>query len=310
MPQGIYEEREIEENNYENPMDYQQINREKYFSNQDLNPPEKQELLTITVEIGNGEQENIIILNDDTAQKVAERFCDKYDMNEDLKILFTEQIAQNMEQAKKEMDSEIEKFEDSENGQLEYVSTAIDATPQYNAFSNPPKIPNSNVHEYLSTASDGIKINSATPQDQKHSYSTPGPILINPNLGEKRTLPKQKKRFSKQKGSKSYVSLMKEPPNKPHLNSHSVLLANKKRIPGDSVYSRLHSEAVNKQKKKKQSGKKSNVSYEASTLINGSFSGHRSTKKRGRNLFDKSSNTTRNRTPNNYGEKLYQNGLK
>lgn len=36
--------------------------------------PPNQELLTITVEIGNGEKENIVIMENDTPEAVAERF--------------------------------------------------------------------------------------------------------------------------------------------------------------------------------------------------------------------------------------------
>ena len=147
-------------------------------------------------------------------------------------------------------------------------------------------------------------------KEEKHTYSTPGPILINPNKGEKRTLPKKKRKYGKSKGTHSVASLGQSTPNKPHINSHSVLLANKKKLPGGSVYSRLHTAALNKQRvEQRQKPKMTEVSYEASTLINGSFSGQRSAKKRGRNLMD-NIYTERNRTPNNYGEKLYQNGLK
>jgi hypothetical protein len=35
----------------------------------------KNELLTITVEIGNGDSENLLIYDDDTAEEVTEKFC-------------------------------------------------------------------------------------------------------------------------------------------------------------------------------------------------------------------------------------------
>lgn len=51
------------------------------------------ELLTITVEIGNGQKENIQIFENDTAELVAEEFCQKYtNLNEDLKEVFVQQI--------------------------------------------------------------------------------------------------------------------------------------------------------------------------------------------------------------------------
>jgi hypothetical protein len=48
--------------------------RDRYFANQDLNLQEDRELLTITVEIGNGEHEDIVIMKEDTAEDVADRF--------------------------------------------------------------------------------------------------------------------------------------------------------------------------------------------------------------------------------------------
>jgi len=47
------------------------------------------ELLTITVEIGNGQRENIVIFENDTANDVAEEFCKKYFLGPELKEVFT-----------------------------------------------------------------------------------------------------------------------------------------------------------------------------------------------------------------------------
>lgn len=292
----------LQHNPFGNEQEKFQPDRDKYFSNK--------ELLTITVEIGNGEQENIVIMEGETAETVAGKFCDKYDMNQELRMLFTEQIAQNIEQAIQEMNEndetpvlmdkvENDQFNDekllnSDSAPIEHVSTGLEVTPNHNVFSNPEN--NKNVC-------------SSTPKVEKHSYSTPGPILINPNRGDKRTLPKQKKGSRQVKANKSFTHLGDMTPNKPMINSHSVLLANKRKIPGNNVYSRLHSEAVNKQKKKGSKNSNGNVSYEASTIINGGIPAPKSAKKRGRDLISDSF-TQRNRTPNNYGEKLYQNGLK
>ena len=55
------------------------------------------ELLTITVEIGDGQRENILIYENDTASFVAEEFCAKYvNISDDLKEAFTQQIDENM----------------------------------------------------------------------------------------------------------------------------------------------------------------------------------------------------------------------
>jgi hypothetical protein len=66
----LYEDSRLETNT----LDYPHSNRERYFTNQDLETAEDKELLTITVEIGDGQHENIVILNDESAEEVAERF--------------------------------------------------------------------------------------------------------------------------------------------------------------------------------------------------------------------------------------------
>jgi hypothetical protein len=92
------------------------------------------------------------------------------------------------------------------------------------------------------------------------------------------------------------------------INPNSLKLSNKKKaFIGDSVHSRLHKDALQKQKVQK---KVSQNSYEASSVANNSFTGKRNHSKReGRSLIA-SAKTARNRTPNNYGEKLYLNGIK
>lgn len=324
---GGYEENKLEQNH----RNYAQSNRERYFTNQEIPTSETKELLTITVEIGNGEQENIVILQDDTAEEVADRFCNKYDMNDELRSVFTEQIAQNIEQAKQEMGLEDNMY--SEDLHHEQVSTAIDNTPPARTYKAPKlsnyqneNIPSSNFrsidysqpdmfNSYKNTLnySEHRNSNALETKEQKHTYATPGPLLINPIKNEKCTLPRQKKMSAKSKGVQSCASFNENLGNshKPHLNSHSVLLANKKRIPNDSVYRRLHSEALNKQKlEKRQKEKMQESSYEAGSLLNASFNGRtKNSQQRGRNLLT-SSHTARTRTPNNYGEKLYQNGLK
>lgn len=57
-----------------NPEKFAQPSRNKYFANKDLRTQEDRELFTITVEIGDGENENIIIMANDTPERVAERF--------------------------------------------------------------------------------------------------------------------------------------------------------------------------------------------------------------------------------------------
>ena len=65
------------------------------------------ELLTITVEIGNGQKENIIIYENDDAQYISDSFCKKHNINDELKTIFTNQIADNINQVKEEIANEI-----------------------------------------------------------------------------------------------------------------------------------------------------------------------------------------------------------
>lgn len=248
-------------------------------------------------------------------------------MNDELRSIFTEQIANNIEQAKEEMG--YDKINQSEGIHHEQESTAIDNTPPTRVY-DPPQhsnhqydnMPSSNFRsidysQQEMSNSNGYTIHHSERQhstidheDRTHTYPSPGPILINPHNNEKRTLPK-KLGNKKPRGTQSCISMGVEShrPNRPHINSHSVLLANKKKFQNEPAYRRLHSDALNKQKR----SKKTNVlgtgsSYEANSVMNNSFSGMRSTQRQGRTLFE-SAKTVRNRTPNNYGEKLYQKGL-
>lgn len=64
------------------------MNDEEYWNNYSEQDRGK-ELLTITVEIGNGEWENIVIFEKDTAHAVAEEFCHRYFLGPELKAEFT-----------------------------------------------------------------------------------------------------------------------------------------------------------------------------------------------------------------------------
>jgi hypothetical protein len=65
------------------------------------------EMLTITVEIGNGQKENIIIYENDDAQYISDSFWKKHNINDELKIIFTNQIAENINQVKEEIANEL-----------------------------------------------------------------------------------------------------------------------------------------------------------------------------------------------------------
>ncbi|CAI2384299.1 unnamed protein product [Moneuplotes crassus] len=309
--QRNYVENEVRADHFDNDIpNYPHGNREGYFAAQDFNEPEEKELLTITVEIGNDQQENIVIMEGETANEVAERFCNKYDMNDELRLLFTEQIEQNIEQALNEMneneeeESQDERFENdnlqnekfihSDSAQMEHISTGLEPTPKQNIYANDAEI------NYNNTSSQ---------KADKHSYSTPGPILINPNKGDKRTLPNKKKGNGKIKTNKSFTTLNNYTPNQSNFNSNNFSRAHKKKATRDSVYSRLHSEAIQKQKQKSNRSKASNISYEASSIAQNVSRPPKSAKKPQRGMISKPF-TDRRKTSNNIGEKLYQNGLK
>jgi hypothetical protein len=54
-------------------------------------------LLTITVEIGNGQQESILIREDDDPNLLAYEFSQIHGINEQLREILAEQIRANME---------------------------------------------------------------------------------------------------------------------------------------------------------------------------------------------------------------------
>ena len=66
------------------------------------------ELLTITVEIGNGQKENIVIYENDDAQQISDEFWARHGINDELKVIFTNQIAENIVQVKEEIANEQE----------------------------------------------------------------------------------------------------------------------------------------------------------------------------------------------------------
>lgn len=223
-------------------------------------------------------------------------------MNDELKEIFIEQIAHNINQVRSEMSGE---KEHSEEYLQEQVSTGIDNTPPPKAFTN---MKNS---QYKETAgnfrsieydqqdifqsnknaliySENRDSGSLEYKGIKHTYTTPGPILINPHNNERRTLPPQKG-SEKIKGTQSCINISRDgsEQNRPHINSQSILLANRKRIPVDSVHKRLHNEALNKQKiERRNKAKAAESSYEASTIVNGSFHGNKSTQRKSRRMFE------------------------
>ena len=166
-------------------------------------------------------------------------------MNDDLRDIFIEQIAQNIEQVKKEMKVE-KKFWD--NYQKDWISTAIDSTPPPKSFSkfsfenfkegmhniqNKFKsIENDQYDAFQSNRftnhnSDKCDSDSIERRDASHSYTTPGPILINPKNNERNALSNHIENSWKVKETQRYESINRNMNSwRPHINSQSVLLAN------------------------------------------------------------------------------------
>lgn len=72
------------------------------------------ELLTITVEIGNGQKENIIIYENDDAEQISEEFWNKHQIQDELRLIFTNQIAENIIQVREEIANEQTESNDEE----------------------------------------------------------------------------------------------------------------------------------------------------------------------------------------------------
>lgn len=139
----MYENQKQPRNSYfEQPeLNYSHSNTDRYTVN-NVTDSQQNELLTITVEIGDGQKENIIIMENDKPEEVAQRFWNKYQLSDELLEIFTEQIEQNINQVKQEIISEKESVD--EEYHQEQISTAIDNyTPR----------PKSNVQPYLNSNS-------------------------------------------------------------------------------------------------------------------------------------------------------------
>lgn len=174
-------------------------NRNQYYTDQNLEVNDDNELLTITVEIGNGEKENIVIRDNDTPEEVAHRFWQKYELNDELKTIFTEQIAQNIEQVKRELESDKQSISDGYRD--EQISTAFDinTTPAKHSFPTYEEYKNQKVPKRAQPPSRPQNFSTLLPNKSSvpslPSFSVleqtpPGPILINPYKNDKLTLTK------------------------------------------------------------------------------------------------------------------------
>mmetsp|Transcript_34058 Transcript_34058/g.33253 ORF Transcript_34058/g.33253 Transcript_34058/m.33253 type:complete len:109 (+) Transcript_34058:303-629(+) len=60
-------------------------------------PLERKELMTITIDLGNGRMENIVVMERDDPMELAQRFALKHGLNERLQNLLALQIQNNVD---------------------------------------------------------------------------------------------------------------------------------------------------------------------------------------------------------------------
>ena len=85
----------------------------------------KKEILTLTIEIGEGQNDNILIHEGDDPNVLAKAFASKHNIGDQLKELLAEQIRQNIQQV------QIEQFEKQIN-QNPDLSNISNSQLQYN----------------------------------------------------------------------------------------------------------------------------------------------------------------------------------
>lgn len=233
----------------------------------------------------------------------------------------------NIEQVRQEIVTEKQSIDD--DYRQEMISTAIDnntpppkgnyvpyQNPSYRNMTGSQHDGNSNYEMYtsqhissysqMSNEEDSFNMHT----NNAYNYDTPGPILINPNKNDKRMLTVKASDMAKNRlkprNSQSYSQLTSKEPHVPSINTHSAMLANKKRRPiNDNIHERLHAEAVRKisQQKKLEQLNNDNSKTGHSTYRNRSAN-------RNQQTLIQNARSQRDRTPNNIGERLYKNGLK
>ena len=111
-----------------------------YYTSPSLKAPLEsgrgKELLTITVEIGNGQKENIIIFENDDAQQISDEFCNKHGINDELKTIFTNQISENIAQVKEEIANEKSEDKFANTTNLDHFQNLSPPSIEYHAFSD------------------------------------------------------------------------------------------------------------------------------------------------------------------------------
>ena len=106
--------------------------KNKSFSNKDGG----KELLTITVEIGNGQKENIVIYENDDAQEISDAFWERHSISDELKVIFGNQIAENIIQVKNEIAKEHQRLAEPDRNESEKYSNISPPSIEQPLFSD------------------------------------------------------------------------------------------------------------------------------------------------------------------------------
>lgn len=81
------------------PLSTDDLKYQTQFSNVSYNPRGRK-LLVITIDVGKGKNEQVVIYEHDVAQEVAEKFCDKHQYEGSLKDMLQYQIENTIYEAK------------------------------------------------------------------------------------------------------------------------------------------------------------------------------------------------------------------
>lgn len=283
-------------------------------SNVIIDPVRGKELLTITVEIGNGQKENIVIFENDDAQHVSDAFCNRHNINNELKVIFTNQIAENIDQVREEI--ALEQGEDKYSTESKLINYKNESPP---SIEKPilNEISNMDYNNGLNTQKQMVKqnINFMKNLDSRSLNQSMGNANVAYNnvaqtpYGEFGNYNQSLRSSSKHKsGSNLWYSVGQD--NKPWINDKSKQIANSKKTSNISVHNRLHQHALSKQRIEHRNNHNSSLTIEQRFDISelNHISSMKSTSKKRRK--NKSLNGVSKTFSTDYGSRLYNNGVK
>ncbi|CAI2360937.1 unnamed protein product [Moneuplotes crassus] len=254
------------------------------FNIQPYDTNKGKELLTITVEIGNGETEDLANNENEDPFKISEAFCTKHNIQEELKAAFTSQVFANISQVRKDITKEESKYLP-----LQKSPSVLTRVDNY-YHSNTQK---ANTRDKMYLVDDlGEENYSMKLKHHRNQLSNSGFIskpCSNPQSNIRKNQESEDLRA------------------KPMINEKSKFIANSKKTTNQSVHQRLHQQALSKQKIQKRS--MNNCSFSTEKRFNVSELGKteakkkRKKKRKGKSLCGLSSKTF------DHSTKLYHQGL-